>query len=133
MSRDNQLSSSLFDGEIASLLKLQLVKSLSHFAPSLIRRFQPEIDLVLNGSVFVLSFGVGSRVSAGQELQNVRYAPASKSQLVLLGFFNIVGPYAWARVRERALQERWEREEGWKPSNLCVCVCVFFFFCFSVC
>lgn len=116
MSRDNQLSSSLFDGEISNLLKLQLVKSLSHFAPSVVRRYQPELDLLLNGSVFALSFGGGSSgVSAGQELQNVKY-DASKRQLVLLGLCSIVVPYAWSKVRDRALHERWEREDGWKPS-----------------
>ncbi len=128
MSRDNQLSSSMFDGEIANLLKVQLVKSLSHFAPSVVRNHQPELDLLLNGSVFFLTFGAGSGVSAGQELQNVRYVKMTKLQLVLLGLLNVLGPYAWARIREYILHERWEREEGWKQSNFFLFVCLFILF-----
>jgi hypothetical protein len=128
MSRDNQLSSSLFDGEIASLLKMQLVKSLSHFAPSVVRRHQPELDLLLNGAVFILSFSFGSKVSAGQELQNVRYKSMTRLQFVLLGLINVAGPYMWARLREKDIHERWEREDGWKQGFLFV---LFLFFSFS--
>ncbi len=120
MSRDNQLSSSVFDGEIAQLLQAQLSKAVVHFGPSLLRSYKPELDLALHASLFSLSFGPGSKgVSEGQRLQNVHFDPerVSRGKLVCLGLALVAGPYAWSRVREAELRHRWAQQEGWRASE----------------
>lgn len=116
VSRDAQLASSLFDQEISQLFAVQVAKGLNPFGSSLARDWKPEVDALLNGSLFYLSLGVGSGVTVGQELQNVRYSALSRSQKWALFGMLVACPYVWARLDEMSLRERWaeQEESSWK-------------------
>jgi hypothetical protein len=117
MSRDSQLSSSLFDVEIAQLLQVQLVRAVG---PAVGRRWRDEIEAGLRGLLFYLSFGPGERVSEGQRLQNVRFDPATKYlslRLALLGMAHVAVPYVWQRAREAERRHRWAEQDGWRAGE----------------
>ena len=117
MSRDGQLSSSLFDGEICHLLQAQLARAVG---PAAGRRWRDEMDAGLRALLFLLSFGGGERISEGQRLQNVRFDPQTKNlsvRLALLGVAHVALPYAWTRAREAQRHNRWSEQRDWRAGG----------------
>ena len=135
-SRDSQYTSSLFDHEINMLLHAQLAKTFTFFGfvfvslsllfflffmlivfigPNFVSKWNPEIHLLLNGSVFYFSIFKAGK-TYGQVLQNVRYVPLKRWQKLLMGLGFVVFPYAHSRFSEIAVSHRWSEEEPnhWK-------------------
>ncbi|KAJ3842119.1 peroxisomal biogenesis factor 2 [Lentinula raphanica] len=116
--RIGQLDSELLDLELVNLLTEPLRKTLSLINTSLQRRFDAEIQLLIQLVLYRLSVW-NSGASYGAKLQGLRYitpashgrklAPSNLPRQILLmhGALTIVVPYLHNRVRAHGLSKAW--------------------------
>ncbi|KAF5390695.1 hypothetical protein D9757_002667 [Collybiopsis confluens] len=116
--RVGQLDSELLDLELANLLAEPLRKALALINASLQRRFDPEVHLLIQATLYRLSVW-NSGASYGAKLQGLRYvtpslphkklAPSGLPRKILLlhGTLTILIPYLHNRIRSYGLSRAW--------------------------
>ncbi|XP_059469909.1 peroxisome biogenesis factor 2-like [Neocloeon triangulifer] len=96
--RITQLDAASLDKEIGSVLKSQVEEIFRSAAPSLINKFEPEIDALL--SLLVWKLSVYDRgATFGQTLLDLKYYNSSRRKKVLLALTIIGGKYFVSRIR----------------------------------
>ncbi|KAI0068815.1 hypothetical protein BV25DRAFT_1792517 [Artomyces pyxidatus] len=112
--RVGQLDAELLDQELVHILRDPLSKALGLVHSSLKTRFDPELSLVIQLTLYRLSVWNGG-ASYGAKLQDLKYG-ASKSSaasglprrlLFIHGALTILIPYLHTRIRGHALSKAW--------------------------
>ncbi|KAG6854856.1 hypothetical protein C0991_012046 [Blastosporella zonata] len=116
--RVGQLDSELLDQELVQTLQEPLNKALSLVNSSLKARFEPELALLLQLTLYKLSIW-NTGASYGAKLQDLRYtvrpssgntlAPSGlpRRTLLLHGILTVLLPYLHTKLRSRALSYAW--------------------------
>ncbi|KAI0053013.1 hypothetical protein FA95DRAFT_1601369 [Auriscalpium vulgare] len=116
--RVGQLDAELLDQELVNILRDPLSKALGLIHSTLKTRFEPELVLVIQLTLYRLSVW-NSGASYGAKLQDLTYrAPASSAKhlsptglprrlLLIHGSLTIIVPYLHNRIRGRALSKAW--------------------------
>ncbi|KAJ8698309.1 peroxisome assembly protein (Peroxin-2) [Pleurotus ostreatus] len=116
--RVGQLDSELLDQELVHVLQEPLQSALATMNPSLRSRFEPELSLIIQLTLYKLSvWNLGA--TYGAKLQDLKYkvpqnlgqkfAPSGlpRRTLFIHGTLTIVVPYFHARLRSHALSNSW--------------------------
>lgn len=101
VNRVNQVDAVELDAELDRYIHGQLTTTLSPIAPSVVQRFTPEIDAIVRGIVFAFTIGAGVP-SPGNQLQNLEYAPMSRTARVCHGLLTVIFPWVFARAQHHA-------------------------------
>lgn len=115
--RVGQLDSELLDQELIHLLEEPLNKALALVNSTLKSRFQPELSLAIQLTLYKLSIWT-TGASYGAQLQDLKYTtgaargaitPSGLPRRILLvhGALTVVMPYAYSRIRTHALSNSW--------------------------
>ncbi|KAF8238819.1 peroxisomal biogenesis factor 2 [Tricholoma matsutake] len=116
--RVGQLDSELLDQELVQLLQEPLNSALSLINASLKARFEPELSLLIQLTLYKLSIW-NTGASYGAKLQDLRYtvppssdrflAPSGlpRQLLVIHGTLTMILPYLHTRLRSHALSSAW--------------------------
>ncbi|KAF9569335.1 hypothetical protein CPC08DRAFT_739223 [Agrocybe pediades] len=116
--RVGQLDSELLDQELVQLLQEPINKALSLVNSSFRARFEPELNLLIQLTLYKLSIW-NTGASYGAKLQDLRYVVPSTSSrklapsglpcnmLLLHGFLTLIVPYIHGRIRTYALSRAW--------------------------
>ncbi|KDQ64645.1 hypothetical protein JAAARDRAFT_167135 [Jaapia argillacea MUCL 33604] len=116
--RVGQLDAELLDQELVHLLQEPLTKALSLINSSLRARFEPELSLIIQLTLYKLSIW-NTGASYGAKLQDLRYtvphsiarslAPSGLPRIILLlhGTLTVLVPYLHNRLRSHALSHSW--------------------------
>ncbi|KAI0320678.1 Pex12 amino terminal region-domain-containing protein [Amylostereum chailletii] len=125
--RVGQLDAELLDQELVHLLQNPFAKALGLIRSSLKSRFEPELALFIQLTLYRLSVWT-TGASYGAKLQDLRYkasapTPSGLPQRILLihGVLNIIVPYIHTRIRDHALSQAWpdaptsdKRRKAWE-------------------
>ncbi|TFK75775.1 hypothetical protein BDN72DRAFT_809381 [Pluteus cervinus] len=118
--RVGQLDSEILDKDLASLLQEPLNKALSLINTAIRARFEPELSLLIQLTLYKLSVW-NTGASYGAKLQDLRYVvPGSRNDRLTLtpsglprriilihGTLTLVIPYLHTRIRSYALSHAW--------------------------
>ncbi|KZT19272.1 hypothetical protein NEOLEDRAFT_1142287 [Neolentinus lepideus HHB14362 ss-1] len=116
--RVGQLDAELLDAELLHMLQDPLNKALALFNSSLKARFEPELALIIQLTLYKLSIW-SDGASYGAKLQNLRYRvpptpgtyPSSSGlpyrTLLVHGALTVLIPYLHTRLRSHALSRAW--------------------------
>ncbi|KAI0268378.1 Pex12 amino terminal region-domain-containing protein [Gloeopeniophorella convolvens] len=115
--RVGQLDAELLDAELVNLLRDPLSKALGLINSSLKSRFEPELSLFIQLTLYKLSVWA-TGASYGAKLQDLKYSiPSTNGRgvpsrlprkiLIVHGALTIVLPYLHARIRGHALSKAW--------------------------
>ncbi|EIW82319.1 hypothetical protein CONPUDRAFT_123111 [Coniophora puteana RWD-64-598 SS2] len=117
--RVGQLDAELLDAELVNLLQEPLNKALALINAALKARFEPELSLIIQLTLYKLSVW-DTGASYGAKLQGLKYAPhharshpsslgsrLPRRLLLLHGTLTILIPYVHNRIRDRALSHAW--------------------------
>ncbi|KAF8165215.1 Pex12 amino terminal region-domain-containing protein [Crassisporium funariophilum] len=133
--RVGQLDAELLDQELAHLLQDPISKALSIVSTSFKARFEPELSLLIQLTLYKLSIW-DNGASYGARLQGLRYSVPSTSRrilapsglprnaLLLHGSLTLFLPYLHNRLRSHALSHAWPdapssdyRRKAWDALN----------------
>ncbi|KAF9651226.1 hypothetical protein BDM02DRAFT_3110939 [Thelephora ganbajun] len=116
--RVSQLDAESLDAELVQLLREPIAKALSVVNSSLKSRFDPELALIIQLTLYKLSVW-DSGATYGAKLQDLRYRVPSTSgtvltasglprdRLLLHGFLTVLVPYVHTRLRNNAMSNAW--------------------------
>lgn len=107
MSRDQILSSFLFDNEVRVLLDAQLQRCLSVW--DALPRWKAEVDAALSAALFLLGQGRDAEGrSPGQEMLGLKYSgKVSRQRRLVLGVLTVLLPYVWSKWGAQLRWGKW--------------------------
>lgn len=129
VARVNQLDALQFDKDILRILRDQLFSAIQSFSPSLVARFQPELELLLQSAVWLGS--VGRQLSTfGQQLLLICYDKdeLTRSRLCLHFLLTVLPKYAKDNAEQRFSGNEWIHTVlSWTENTLLVMSVINFF------